>query len=146
MPPISCTRFFLLYFPSRIASLFAEGWERPSVSGTRPSVTVIQVCLVPVSGPTPTATTSISRVAHGTPPGALLALSLQPSPLGARLPGQVGPGAVRRQGSALSPGRRGCDLWSSRPPFPAVQSDLLGSVGGEGVPLTRKIGSFLYPA
>lgn len=104
--------FFYSIFLAVIASLFAEGWERPSVSGTRPSPSS-KCALCPVSGPTPTATTSISRVAHGTPPGALLALSPQPSPLGARLPGQVGLGAVRQQGSVLSPSGRGCDLWSS---------------------------------
>lgn len=104
--------FFYSIFLAVIASLFAEGWERPSVSGTRPSPSS-KCALCSVSGPTPTATTSISRVAHGTPPGALLALSPQPSPLGARLPGQVGLGAVRQQGSVLSPSGRGCDLWSS---------------------------------
>lgn len=45
--------FFYSIFLAVIASLFAEGWERPSVSGTRPSVTVVQVCLVPRVWPHP---------------------------------------------------------------------------------------------
>ncbi|KAI5261703.1 Alpha-Protein Kinase 2 [Manis pentadactyla] len=49
------------------ASLFAEGWERPNVSGTRPSVTIVQVCLVSRVWPHPNHTTSISLMAHGMP-------------------------------------------------------------------------------
>lgn len=78
-----CCRFyflyeiFVLYFPSIVASLFAKGWERPSVSGTHLSVTIVQVCLVSRVWPHPNHTTSISLVAHGMPStcpaGALLA-------------------------------------------------------------------------
>lgn len=65
---ISCMRFLYSIFLV-IASLFAEGWERPSVSGTHLSVTIVQVCLVSCVWPYPaTATTSISLCFTGGPP------------------------------------------------------------------------------
>lgn len=50
---ISCTRLLYTIFLVAIASLFAEGWEPPSVSGTHPSVTTVQVCLVSCVWPHP---------------------------------------------------------------------------------------------
>lgn len=71
-----CCRFyflyeiFVLYFPSIVASLFAKGWERPSVSGTHLSVTIVQVCLVSRVWPTPTTPPASPSWLTGCPPPA----------------------------------------------------------------------------
>lgn len=101
VPPASCTRFFYSIFLAVLASLFAEGWERPSVSGTCPSVTVVQVCLVSCVWPHPDHHHQHLHVAHGMPhlphrcPPGLLAVgspSWQPGLPGSETarPGQVG--------------------------------------------------------
>lgn len=125
-----CCRFyflyeiFVLYFPSIVASLFAKGWERPSISGTHLSVTIVQVCLVSLVWPHPNHTTSISLVAHGMPStcpaGALLAFCPWDSPSqhpqlpgSERLQGQVR-GYTGQWGCFLSPGRRSHDPVADR--------------------------------
>lgn len=125
-----CCRFyflyeiFVLYFPSIVASLCAKGWERPSVSGTHLSVTIVQVCLVSRVWPHPNHTTSISLVAHRMPStcpaGALLVFCPWDSPSqhpqlpgNERLQGQVR-GYTGQWGCFLSPGRRSHDPVADR--------------------------------
>lgn len=54
-------------FLAAVTSLIAEGWEPPSVSGTRPSVTLSQCALRPESRPVLLATSSLSRGSEAAP-------------------------------------------------------------------------------
>lgn len=153
-PSISCMKFLYSIFLAVGASLFAEGWERPNVSGTRPSVTIVQVCLVSRVWPHPNHTTSISLMAHGMPRPAQQVPSAPPhraaSPSGHSILGErdcragqgcEGHGAAfcHLAGQAVTwpPSVGLCSGWQG----PAVQPGCL--VGGL---LTRERGSYPDPA
>lgn len=103
-----------------------RGGSNPASQGLVCLSPLSKCALCPVSGPTPTTTTSISLVAHGTSPACPAGALLPSSPWGSPSQQPWLPGSERLLGQVLSPGKRGCDrslhrqFWCLKMPFPGM--------------------------